>query len=170
MNTHRFGGNVAALDRPTGVKLTIRAFGEFACDCDEETGRQIGAAILEVLAEVADHSPSAAKLVADPMAFPTKVAPAIGQALAQRGLPAMQLGNVTVSLAPESIAALKAAKAKPAAPAGPAPLAVGAQVLVQWSDGNRYPGEVRAIGDGQVQVAFAGGQVHWIAAAYVARA
>jgi len=57
--------------------------------------------------------------------------------------------------------------APPAAAAGPPP---GSQVLVQWSDGNRYPGTVMQTAPGQVLVAFPDGRQMWVAQAYVASA
>ena len=38
----------------------------------------------------------------------------------------------------------------------------GMAVLVQWSDGNRYPGSVVQVGGGQVLVAFGNGQQQWV--------
>ena len=39
---------------------------------------------------------------------------------------------------------------------------VGSRVMVQWSDGNRYPATVTAIQAGQVQVAWPNGQHAWV--------
>ena len=44
---------------------------------------------------------------------------------------------------------------------------VGARVMVQWSDGNRYPGTVTAAQNAQVEVAFPDGRRVWIPQAYV---
>ncbi|MDF2697452.1 MAG: hypothetical protein K0S65_5835, partial [Labilithrix sp.] len=44
---------------------------------------------------------------------------------------------------------------------------VGARVMVQWSDGNRYPGTVTAAQNGQVEVAFPDGRRMWIPQGYV---
>lgn len=44
---------------------------------------------------------------------------------------------------------------------------VGARVLVQWSDGNRYPATVTAARGNQVEVAFPDGRRVWVAQAYV---
>lgn len=44
---------------------------------------------------------------------------------------------------------------------------VGSRVLVAWSDGNRYPGTVAAVGQGQYLVTMGNGQQHWIPEAYV---
>lgn len=38
----------------------------------------------------------------------------------------------------------------------------GMAVLVQWSDGNRYPATVSQVGGGQVQVAFSDGRQMWV--------
>jgi hypothetical protein len=55
----------------------------------------------------------------------------------------------------------------PAAAADPAP---GARVLVQWSDGNRYPAVVQQAAAGQCLVAFPNGQTQWVPAAYLSPA
>jgi len=44
---------------------------------------------------------------------------------------------------------------------------VGSRVLVAWSDGNRYPGTVAQVGQGQYLVTMGNGQQHWIPEAYV---
>ena len=46
----------------------------------------------------------------------------------------------------------------------------GTQVLVHWSDGNRYPGQVTQFGNGHYLVVFAGGRQEWIPAQFVAKA
>ena len=46
-------------------------------------------------------------------------------------------------------------------------LAVGARVLVRWSDGQRYPGAVEQLAPGQCLVLFPNGQHYWIDARYV---
>lgn len=46
--------------------------------------------------------------------------------------------------------------------------AVGTRVMVTWSDGNRYPGTVAAVGQNQYLVAMSNGQQHWIPSNYVA--
>jgi hypothetical protein len=46
-------------------------------------------------------------------------------------------------------------------------IAVGARVMVQWSDGNRYPGTVARVQSGQVQVAFPDGRQVWVPQQYV---
>jgi hypothetical protein len=46
----------------------------------------------------------------------------------------------------------------------------GAKVLVQWADGNRYPGTVMQVAGTQLLVAFPNGQQHWIDARYVSPA
>jgi hypothetical protein len=38
----------------------------------------------------------------------------------------------------------------------------GMAVLVQWPDGNKYPGNVTQVGGGQVLVSFANGQQQWV--------
>jgi hypothetical protein len=167
---HQFGGSVTALDRATGVTLAVRVFGELACECDAPTAARIRAVVLETVTRLVDESPSGAKIITDPVAFPTTIEPAIGQAIAQRGLPAVRIGSFNMSLTSETIDALKSAAQRPKPATAPPPvtaISVGASVLVQWSDGNRYAGQVRAVGDGALQVAFPDGQVHWVATAYI---
>lgn len=41
-------------------------------------------------------------------------------------------------------------------------MAPGSQVLVQWSDGNKYPGTVKQSAGGQVEVQFPNGQTVWV--------
>ncbi len=53
------------------------------------------------------------------------------------------------------------------APALPSTIAVGAAVLVTWSDGNRYPATVMQLAQGQYLIAFPNGQQHWLAAQWV---
>jgi hypothetical protein len=50
----------------------------------------------------------------------------------------------------------------PYASSFPAPFAVGAHVLVQWADGNRYPGIVQQIAPGQCLIVFPDGQQRWV--------
>jgi hypothetical protein len=58
----------------------------------------------------------------------------------------------------------------PYAASFPAPFAVGAQVLVQWADGNRYPGIVQQIAPGQCLIVFPDGQQRWVDNRYLASA
>jgi hypothetical protein len=45
--------------------------------------------------------------------------------------------------------------------------AAGSRVMVQWSDGNRYPGTVTNAQPGQVEVAFPDGRRIWVPSGYV---
>lgn len=45
----------------------------------------------------------------------------------------------------------------------------GMQVMVQWSDGNKYPAQVVQVGGGQVCVAFGNGQQMWVPEGAVSR-
>jgi hypothetical protein len=56
------------------------------------------------------------------------------------------------------------------APAPPAPLAPGTQVLVQWSDGNRYPAVLQQTARGQSLVSFPNGTHHWVPSQAVSKA
>jgi len=44
----------------------------------------------------------------------------------------------------------------------PTPYLVGTHVLVQWADGNRYPGIVQQIAPGQCLIVFPDGQQRWV--------
>lgn len=44
---------------------------------------------------------------------------------------------------------------------------IGAPVMVQWSDGNRYPGTIAQVHDGQLQVGFPDGRLVWVPESYV---
>jgi hypothetical protein len=48
-----------------------------------------------------------------------------------------------------------------------APPTVGTHVMVQWNDGQRYPGTVAQVAPGQYLVTMGNGQQHWVAAAFV---
>jgi hypothetical protein len=52
--------------------------------------------------------------------------------------------------------------APPAAAPEPAPISVGANVLVAWPDGNRYPATVQQTEQGQAYVIFPNGQQGWV--------
>jgi hypothetical protein len=56
----------------------------------------------------------------------------------------------------------------PYAPPGVFP--IGARVLVQWADGNRYPGVVQQIAPGQSLVGFHDGQQRWVENRYLTSA
>ncbi len=57
-----------------------------------------------------------------------------------------------------------------APPAGAGAIPPGTNVLVQWSDGNRYAGVLQQSGQGQSLVAFPNGTTQWIPAHLVTRA
>jgi hypothetical protein len=69
--------------------------------------------------------------------------------------------NPPVATQPASSSAPAAASL--AAPVAATAFAVGAQVLVAWSDGNRYPASVVQVSQGQYLVAFPNGQQQWVA-------
>jgi len=48
-------------------------------------------------------------------------------------------------------------------------IGVGTPVLVQWSDGNKYPGHVVQLAQGQYQVAMGDGRQLWVGEAYISR-
>jgi hypothetical protein len=59
--------------------------------------------------------------------------------------------------------------ASPPPPYGPA-FVVGARVLVQWADGNRYPGIVQQIAAAHCLIGFPDGQLRWVEPQYLALA
>ena len=46
-------------------------------------------------------------------------------------------------------------------------LIMGRKVLVQWSDGNRYPGTIMGVADGQSQIVFPDGRNMWVPNQYL---
>jgi hypothetical protein len=46
-------------------------------------------------------------------------------------------------------------------------LIVGRQVLVAWSDGNKYPATIMQVAAGQAQIAFPNGQSMWVEDKYL---
>jgi hypothetical protein len=60
-----------------------------------------------------------------------------------------------------------ASAAASVAPPLPPGVSRGARVLVQWSDGNRYPATVLHINGTSVLIAFSTGQQHWVDARYL---
>jgi hypothetical protein len=52
----------------------------------------------------------------------------------------------------------------------PTPHAVGSHILVQWADGNRYPGIVQQIAPGQCLIVFPDGQQRWVDNQFLASA
>jgi hypothetical protein len=47
---------------------------------------------------------------------------------------------------------------------------VGATVMVQWADGNKYPGSVAQVAPDQALVSFPNGQNLWVALQWVSPA
>lgn len=48
-----------------------------------------------------------------------------------------------------------------------APPTVGTHVMVQWTDGQKYPGTVAQVAQGQYLVTMGNGQQHWVPEAFV---
>jgi hypothetical protein len=92
--------------------------------------------------------------------MPLPSAPSSGQvatpARAASGVPPTMQPNTNVS--------------PPYASSFPAPFSVGSHVLVQWADGNRYPGIVQQIAPGQCLIVFPDGQQRWVDNRYLASA
>jgi hypothetical protein len=54
--------------------------------------------------------------------------------------------------------------------AGGSPLVIGRQVLVQWADGNRYPGTIMQLSGNQAQVVMQDGRPIWLETKYLSPA
>jgi len=74
---------------------------------------------------------------------------------------AEQAGAAIGSAAVAGLSALGSAFGSVAGPT------VGARVTVQWSDGQRYPGTIAQIAQGQYLVTMQNGQQHWIPSQFV---
>lgn len=108
---------------------------------------------------------------------PPELSTAIGPDLVDVGATSVQVIELRTSPpveappthdAPVQVQQPVPAVAAPAvAPALPSAIAVGAAVLVMWSDGNRYPATVMQLAQGQYLIAFPNGQQHWLAAQWV---
>ena len=73
----------------------------------------------------------------------------------------VEMRSVKVSFWPSATAS---------APVEPSALAPGTHVLVQWSDGNRYPAVLQQTVRGQSLVSFPNGTHHWVPAHAVSNA
>jgi hypothetical protein len=73
----------------------------------------------------------------------------------------VEMRSVKVSFSPSATAS---------APVEPSALAPGTHVLVQWSDGNRYPAVLQQSAQGQSLVAFPNGTEQWVPAHAVSKA
>ncbi len=86
-----------------------------------------------------------------------------GRSLPRRGLPAAAV-SARARLRPAPYAA-------PPPPAAPyaSPFAPGTRVLVQWADGNRYPGTVHHVAPGAAHflILFPDGQQRWVEPQYL---
>lgn len=85
------------------------------------------------------------------------IAPTQGQVFAQQ---AGQAANAVAGAAAAGLSALGSAFSQ--ALMGP-----GSKVLVQWSDGNKYPGTVAQMAQGQVLVTMSDGRQLWVPTNYV---
>lgn len=177
----QWGGSLGQVTVQT-VTFEARAFGSFEGNVPPGAEPQVQQIMLWAVTQVAAKNP---------MARPDNIA-AEAQALAAPHLAGMGVqGTITVtgvSIPPDvhdqiqaaQRAAIQARMAaqQPQAPQQPQQpqmqggLAPGAQVLVQWSDGQRYPGTVRDVNpqQQQVHVAFPNGASHWVPLQYVSPA
>jgi pyruvate/2-oxoglutarate dehydrogenase complex dihydrolipoamide acyltransferase (E2) component len=101
---------------------------------------------------------------AGPNPFAAPFAAAAAQNVAAYHSVAQQIANSPGQAAPPP-------PAPPAPPPAPpaAGFAAGTNVLVQWSDGNRYPGQVVYAAPGQLLIAFPDGRQRWIPQQYVSQ-
>jgi hypothetical protein len=98
-------------------------------------------------------------------AAPVQPQPAAGAAFGFAGV-ANSIGNLFGGSSQPAQPAAAPAPA-PAPAAAPAGIAAGSNVLVQWSDGNRYPGQVAQAQGGKYLVRFGDGREIWIDAPYI---
>jgi hypothetical protein len=109
-----------------------------------------------------------------PQGYPQQYAPAQGYApvpTPQAPLPPPQQFQQPPLQAPQSPPQAYAQYAPPPPPYG-SPFVPGARVLVQWADGNRYPGTVQHVAPGGAQcfIVFPDGQQRWVEIQYLALA
>ena len=138
---------------------------------DARTRADLQAVIVPLAAElVREHFASGAWSVA--MLEGGAALGAVGPALAAAYLESSRrLPGTTITVSSLTLAFSRAGGAA----FGPAPgvaaaMEAGAPVLVQWSDGQRYPGVVRECRRDQVLIAFPNGGLQWVPMTYVTRA
>ena len=172
----QWGGSLGQIVDPASqLAVEVRSFGSFDSDIPPGLEGAIRPILLEAVAGAVASHPRGVS--ADPRDLAAVAQAAAAPRLAAMGIQG-ELTIAAVSVSPEDHARIQAASAQAAmrmraqriAAAGPAAsgsFAVGAQVLVQWSDGQRYPGMVREVGADQVLVGFAGGATHWVPLQFV---
>ncbi len=138
---------------------------------DARTRADLQAVLVPLAAElVREHFASGAWSVA--MLEGGAALGAVGPALAAAYLESSRrLPGTTITVSSLTLAFPRAGGAA----FGPAPgvaaaMEAGAPVLVQWSDGQRYPGVVRECRRDQVLIAFPNGGLQWVPMTYVTRA
>jgi len=94
----------------------------------------------------------------------------IGQLNAGAPPPPAGRGDKPQAQSAEAVAEAAQSLASKANPAHVSAMAPGQGCLVQWNDGNRYPGHVREAKEGKLLVAFPNGREEWIPAEHVSPA
>lgn len=174
----RMGGGLGVLDDATGARGEVRvtaiasisvadvaAFGAALAALTEEERADVASAIRSrVLAAVGARIREA--LSAGALQLASLVdAPSV---IAEHGVDTRELPGTLVDFDElELIAALAPVSSAPVEPPtvarAPTPdFAAGTNVLVAWPDGNRYPGVVQQVEQGQAYVVFPNGQQGWL--------
>jgi len=176
----QWGGSLGHMvDAASQINVEVRSFGSFDGSVPPGLEGAVPPLVLEAVRAALASNPKG--LSADPRDIASAAQVIAASRLASMGLH----GEITVTaltLSPEDHerirevahqAAMHRRAERMAAPepaAGPlasAPFGVGAQVLVRWSDGQRYPGTVRELGPDQLHISFSDGTTHWVPLLYV---
>lgn len=175
----QWGGALGRVLHASGMTIQPRSFGTFEAEVPPAAEGSVKAIILEAVRRAVESKGSGADATEIGAAATSYAAPhlaAMGLAgaitvtmvsVSEEDRAAIQNGGMNAVQA--KLAAMREAAAAPAPAPAPAGYAVGETVLVQWSDGHRYPGQVRDVRPDQVAVGFQNGAVHWVPVAYLSR-
>ena len=179
----QWGGSLGHMvDAASQINVEVRSFGNFDGSVPPGVEEAIPPIVLEAVRAALASNPKG--LSSDPRDIASAAQVLAAPRLASIGVH----GDITVtavSVSPEDHERIRevvhqaamrkraertAAADAAAAPPASAPFGVGAQVFVQWSDGQRYPGTVRELGPDQLQISFSNGATHWVPLQYVSAA
>jgi len=153
----KWGGAFTTRDPVAQLPVRGRMFGTVD-EVDDAYGAMIGAMVVRAFNVAAAQ---VSRSLDDP-AVKTELAAATAEELAREGV-SCRVNVLGIALDPDSAEAIRQARSSENA----AGYAVGSEVLVTWSDGNRYPGTVLEAQGEQYRVGFPDGQAHWIGAGYL---
>jgi hypothetical protein len=173
----RFGGPISMSDNKAFMEVHMRVFGHFEGTLAKpEAQPWLSQAIMRALTMTGGTWGVGAMKLSNPQTFPewaSRAQQEVAPKLAEVGA----VGQIVIDMVtidPDDLEKMQANMAKAAqnrAPAAPAaPFAPGSSVLVQWSDGNRYPGTVRNIEGGRTLIAFPNGREEWVPSEYLSPA